>query len=88
MNILHFYERPSDQQVNVEKLAVFFSYNTSEVVIVGRMKRQEFRAIKDRIWAMIRGWKGKLLSHAGKAILIQAVAQAIPLHYMSCYKDA
>lgn len=31
----------------------------------------------------ICGWKGKLLSRAGKEILLKLVAQAIPSYYMS-----
>ncbi|XP_075663372.1 putative mitochondrial protein AtMg00310 [Castanea sativa] len=34
----------------------------------------------------IAGWKGKLLSNAGREILIKAVAQATPTYTMSCFK--
>ncbi|KAL0444993.1 UNVERIFIED_CONTAM: hypothetical protein Slati_2222000 [Sesamum latifolium] len=43
-----------------------------------RSKRALFAALKDRIWRCIQGWHEKTLSQAGKAVLIQAVLQAIP----------
>ena len=39
-------------------------------LMVGRSKCMEFRSIKERIWARIKGWGINLLSKAGKAVLI------------------
>ena len=50
--------------------------------LVGRAKYQTFSFLKDRVWKKIQGWKGKLLSRAGKEILIKAVAQSIPTYTM------
>ncbi|KAL0318628.1 UNVERIFIED_CONTAM: putative mitochondrial protein [Sesamum angustifolium] len=50
-----------------------------------RSKRALFAALKDRIWRRIHGWHEKILSQAGKAVLIQAVVQAIPSYAMSCF---
>ncbi|KAL0411507.1 UNVERIFIED_CONTAM: putative mitochondrial protein [Sesamum latifolium] len=48
-------------------------------------KKALFTALKDRIWRQIHGWHEKTLSQAGKAILIQAVVQAIPSYAISCF---
>ena len=52
---------------------------------MGRSKEKTFTYLKDRVWKRIQGWKEKLLSKAGKEILIKAVAQAIPSYAMSCF---
>ena len=52
----------------------------------GKLKQRVFQAMKERIWQRLQGWLDKLLSYAGKAVLIQAVAQATPLYCMNCFK--
>ena len=54
--------------------------------VVGRAKRRAFHEIKDRVWRRLQGWKEKLLSQAGREVLIKAVIQAIPSYAMSCFK--
>ena len=54
-------------------------------VYMGRSKEKTFAYLKDRFWKRIQGWKEKLLSKAGKEILIKSVAQAIPSYAMSCF---
>ena len=51
-------------------------------VYMGKSKVRTFAYLKDRIWKRVQGWKEKLLSKAGKEILIKAVAQAIPSYAM------
>ena len=54
--------------------------------LVGKGKRKAFNRIKDLVGRKIAGWKGKLLSNAGREILIKAVAQTTPTYTMSYFK--
>ena len=54
--------------------------------LVGRNKTKSFTHIKQQIWKKLQGWESKLLSQAGREILIKAVAQALPTYTMSCFK--
>ena len=54
-------------------------------IMIGRDKNRELRSIKERVKTKIQGWSVKMLSQAGKVVLIQAVAQSIPIYIMSCF---
>ena len=54
--------------------------------LVGRGKKASFNYIKERVWRKLQGWEGKLLSQAGREVLIKAVIQAIPSFAMGCFK--
>ena len=54
--------------------------------LVGRTKYHTFSYLTDRIWKKLQGWKGKMLSKAGKEVLIKAVAQSIPTYTMSVFQ--
>lgn len=50
-----------------------------------RSKTQALQWLKERIWNKLQGWKEKLLSPAGKEVLIKAVIQAMPSYVMSVF---
>ncbi len=52
---------------------------------VGRAKYSSFSNLKERVWQRVNGWKEKLLSQAGREILIKAVAQSMPTYTMNCF---
>ena len=54
--------------------------------LIRKGKRKAFNRIKDRVGKHIARWKGKLLSNAGREILIKTVAQATPTYAMNCFK--
>ena len=54
--------------------------------LIGRAKKHNFAYIKERVWRKLQRWKEKLLSQAGREILIKSVIQAIPTYTMSCFK--
>lgn len=45
---------------------------------VGKSKNEIFKVLKERIWNKINGWGEKILSRAGREIMIKDVLQAIP----------
>ena len=53
---------------------------------VGRGKKASFNYIKERVWRKLQGWEGKLLSQAGREVLLKAIIQAIPNYTMGCCK--
>ena len=53
---------------------------------IGRGKKVSFDNIKQRVWKKLQGWEWKLLSQAGREVLIKAVAQTLPIYTMSCFK--
>lgn len=45
-----------------------------------------FKYLKDILWGKVKGWIEKMISAAGREILIKSVAQAVPVYSMSCFK--
>ena len=54
--------------------------------MIGKGKKKAFNRLKDQVGRRIARWKGKLLSSAGREILIKTVAQATPMYTISCFK--
>ncbi|GLT35476.1 hypothetical protein SLA2020_099250 [Shorea laevis] len=73
------------QTLNVSKVIVDDKY-LGLPLIIGRKRAICFDFIRERVWSKIKGWKTKLLSRAGREILIKAVVQAIPTYCMGCFK--
>ena len=44
-----------------------------------------FAFVKERMWKKAHGWKEKLLSRAGKEVLMKSVLQSIPSYVMSVF---
>ena len=53
--------------------------------LVGRSKWEVFAFVRERVWKKAHGWKEKLLSRAGKEIMIKSILQAIPTYVMSVF---
>lgn len=51
----------------------------------GRSKTTIFEFLKEKLTNKLVSWWSKILSSAGKEILIKVVAQAVPLYVMNCY---
>lgn len=52
---------------------------------VGRNKNEIFRYVKDKVWSRMQSWKGKMISRAGKEVLLKSVIQAIPSYVMGVF---
>ncbi|XP_062028661.1 uncharacterized protein LOC133744595 [Rosa rugosa] len=52
---------------------------------LGRNRTEPFAYIKENLSKKLAGWQGKLLSSAGKDLLIRVVAHALPSYAMSCF---
>ncbi|XP_027096149.2 uncharacterized protein [Coffea arabica] len=53
-------------------------------LVIRRFKRQVFDFIRQKTIARLKGWKQKLLSQAGKEVLLKSVIMALPTYVMSC----
>ena len=55
------------------------------LALVGKSRTREFKSIIDRVWKWLQDWKLKLLSQAGREILLKAVIQAIPTYCLRVF---
>ena len=73
------------EELGVSKLKHYEAY-LGLPALVGRNKKASFDQLKQKVWKRLQGWEGKLLSQAGREVLIKLVIQAIPTYAMSCFK--
>ncbi|GAA0161736.1 hypothetical protein LIER_17983 [Lithospermum erythrorhizon] len=52
---------------------------------IERSKKEAFSYITKRVEERTKGWRGRLLSQAGKEVLIKTVTIAIPNYVMNCF---
>lgn len=52
----------------------------------GRSKKEALNYVKDRVLSWIQTWKNSTLTPVGKEVLLKAVATAIPVYPMTCFK--
>ena len=53
--------------------------------LVNKNKKQIFALIKDKVWHHLHIWNIRLLSKAGKGVLIKTVLQALPIYAMRVF---
>ncbi|XP_058108990.1 uncharacterized protein LOC131252119 [Magnolia sinica] len=49
----------------------------------GRMKSSAFKPLVDRVVGRINGWQARILSQAGRAVLVKHILCAIPVHSLA-----
>ncbi|KAL0433785.1 UNVERIFIED_CONTAM: putative mitochondrial protein [Sesamum latifolium] len=54
--------------------------------VTGMSRKVLFQNIRDHSFTWINGWNSKLLSQAGKGVLIKSVLQSLPTYAMSCFR--
>ena len=61
------------------------SYNLGLPSVLGRSKRVILGFLKDHLRKRLSSWQSKLLSRAGKSMLIKTVVQALPTYSMGIF---
>ena len=72
-------------KMNVKEVDRFETY-LSLPTLIGCSKYQTFAFLKDGVWKKLQGWKDKMLSKAGKEVLIKVVAQSISTYTMGVFQ--
>lgn len=79
--------RRDKQQVIKDILEVHSDLGDSKYLglpsLIGRSKKSVFEFVKERVWKKVQDLSHKLLSKAGKIIMVKNVAQTIPSYSMS-----
>ena len=50
------------------------------------LRREDIQPVVDKLIKRITGWKGKLLSSAGKLVLLKSCLASIPIYFLSVIK--
>ena len=61
------------QALGVPVVQQYKKYLGLHPLLEGR-KKESFDNFKQKVWKKLQGWEGKLLSQAGREVLIKAVA--------------
>ncbi|KAK9672291.1 hypothetical protein RND81_12G089800 [Saponaria officinalis] len=54
--------------------------------VLGHSKKSLTNIVREKLRKKLLGWRGLLLSKAGREVLIKAIAQSIPIYAMSIFK--
>lgn len=86
---IYFHKRLSQGVVVMAKVDIAilrkeFSF-TYLIIPIFHMKKNKlfYQSIMNKISTKLQGWKGKILSYGGRAVLTKHVLQRIPIHYLS-----
>jgi hypothetical protein len=50
------------------------------------LRREDLQPLVDKIFTRIVGWRGKLLTQAGRLVVIKACLASIPIYLLSFFK--
>ncbi|XP_043706355.1 uncharacterized protein LOC122656002 [Telopea speciosissima] len=79
---LDLYCNATGQAINLKKSSLYLGLPTH----FGVAKNDVFNDIKERTLSKLQGWKGKLLSHAGKEVLIKSAVAPMANYASSHFK--
>lgn len=51
-----------------------------------KLRREDLQPLIDKILKKIAGWRGKLLSYAGRLVLVKTCLASVPICLMSFFK--
>jgi hypothetical protein len=83
-----------EQKEDVERFARIFGCPVGEFPIKylgiplhhSKLRREDLQPLVDKIIKRIAGWRGKLLTQAGRLILIKSCLASIPVYLLSFFK--
>lgn len=55
-------------------------------LVIGANRKDLFRKLEDKMNKRVQDWKIKILSWAGREVLIKSCLQSMPLYEMTCCK--